>query len=80
MRQNNPEEVAKYATSVLKRESKEGDALKGICTEDLRQFLKDKTVPFVDQLFVTLKGECNFAQRKLGVVINIFCGQMRAIG
>lgn len=56
IRQNNPEEVAKYVMSVLKREEKDMDSLRTFCTDDLRQFLKEKTIRFVELLFVTLKG------------------------
>jgi RNA-binding protein 26 len=55
VRQNNPDEVAKYVMSVLKREEKDVESLRIFCADDLRQFLKEKTTKFVDLLFSAIK-------------------------
>ena len=49
-----PNVLAKYVVALLRHDK--GKELKSHCVEQLRDFLKDETEPFVDLLFTALEG------------------------
>lgn len=71
--ERNPDSLSKYIISLLKQQpageevgnnsnnKKENnmEKLKGFCQEELKTFLKEKTIPFVDNLFEALQGKRN---------------------
>jgi hypothetical protein len=48
--------LAEYVIALLKNE-KENDALKAHCIEQLTDFLKSNTEPFIKQLFNVIEGD-----------------------
>ena len=50
-----PTVLAKYVVALLRHDK--GKELKSHCVEQLRDFLKDETEPFVDLLFTALEGQ-----------------------
>jgi hypothetical protein len=50
-----PNALAQYVVALLKHHDKKGDVLKNHCSEQLIDFLQDKTDSFLDSLFQVLK-------------------------
>jgi RNA-binding protein 26 len=50
-----PVVLAQYVVALLKHHDKKGEVLKNHCTEQLLDFLKKETEPFLDSLFNVLR-------------------------
>jgi hypothetical protein len=78
-----PNALAQYVVALLKHHDKKGDVLKNHCSEQLIDFLQDKTGSFLDSLFQvqkdgsyildTLPVEDEVRNQSLHIVPNIKC-------